>query len=223
MNNRKNFQHCLFYDCGHGGVSPKGRYTTAPSKMFEHVSGEYHKGNMFYEGVKNRIYGWEIIRQVRDMGINVIEVNHHWQDTDLASRVNIANMYNANIQKGFYVSEHSNATSKHNARGMSVWTSRGQTSSDILADMFSKMLSDASNSKVGRIRQLQDLKDGDSDYEANFYVLANTNMPAVLIENLFFDNKADADLLMDKNYFEFYTQLQANWIRECIEWLDENK
>jgi len=73
-----------------------------------------------------------------------------------------------------------------------------------------EMFQATSEASVGRIRQMSDLKDGDTDYEANFYVLINTVMPAVLLENLFFDNYADASLLMDKKYFEYYTRLQAD-------------
>lgn len=220
---KKQFEHCVFYDCGHGGISPKGVYTTYPSKMFDHRQGEFHNGSIFYEGVKNRIYGNEVMRLLRDAGVNVVKVNHHWQDNDLKSRVDLANLYNKTVQKGFYVSEHSNATSKHNARGISVWTSPGQTTSDILANNFSKMLNQTTEASVGRIKQLQDLKDGDSDYEANFYVLVNTDMPAVLVENLFFDNYEDAKLLMNLDYFKYYTEMQASWIIDSLEYLDETR
>jgi N-acetylmuramoyl-L-alanine amidase len=42
-----------------------------------------------------------------------------------------------------------------------------------------------------------DWLDGDVDYEDPFYILRRTTMPFVLIEWLFFDNLADAKLLMD--------------------------
>lgn len=220
---RKLYQHCVFYDCGHGGISPAGVYTTYPSKMFQHTKGEFHSNGVFYEGLKNRVYGWEVIRLLREKGINVVEVNHHWQDTDLVDRVAVANLYHSKVQKGFYVSEHSNATGEHTARGLSIWTSKGQNTSDVLADKFMEMFQATSEASVGRIRQMSDLKDGDTDYEANFYVLVNTIMPAVLIENMFFDNYADASLLMDKKYFEYYTRLQADWIEWCVQHLDQTK
>ena len=37
--------------------------------------------------------------------------------------------------------------------------------------------------------------DKDPDIESNFYVLKNTNCPAVLTENFFQDNKDDVDYL----------------------------
>ena len=36
-------------------------------------------------------------------------------------------------------------------------------------------------------------------------------MPAVLFENLFFDNRQDAEILMDEGYRDRYTTLQAKF------------
>ena len=72
------------------------------------------------------------------------------------------------------------------------------------------MFQETAESKAGRIKTMKDLKDGDTDYEANFYVIKNTDMPAVLIENMFFDNYNDASLLTEEEYFTFYTNLQAD-------------
>jgi N-acetylmuramoyl-L-alanine amidase len=40
------------------------------------------------------------------------------------------------------------------------------------------------------------MTDGDDDKEKNYYVLKNTNCPAFLVENLFYDNKQDAQFLL---------------------------
>jgi N-acetylmuramoyl-L-alanine amidase len=41
--------------------------------------------------------------------------------------------------------------------------------------------------------------DGDSDKEANFYILRNTFCPAVLTENLFMDTERDCRFIMSES------------------------
>jgi N-acetylmuramoyl-L-alanine amidase len=209
-------KYCVYYDAGHGGINPQGLYTTAPSKMFEHTHGNFHKDSIFYEGVKNRIVANLVIDNLEKDNIKVIKVYHEYNDTPLSARVNTANtMFKAGT-KGIYISEHSNATGDHSARGISVWTSEGQTQSDVLAEDFIKRLQLA-HDNLGISRVMTDSKvDKDMDYEANFYVLKNTIMPSVLIENLFFDNYEDACMLMSEKYLTKYALLQTEWIKWCL-------
>ena len=199
----------VFYDCGHGGIHPNtGKYVTAPSKMFK------HEGFEFYEGVKNREFGMMTMQKLSAKGILVVPVFHEWEDTPLSRRTMVANLYNRNIQKGIYVSEHSNATPSHKARGFSIWTSPGQTMSDVYATEFIKRYTEVFGSEI---RIMKDMSDKDPDYEAKFHVLTVTDMPAVLFENLFFDNEEDVKLLLDEEYKDKYTTLQADWIEWCLE------
>ena len=96
------------------------------------------------------------------------------------------------------------------AGGFTVWTSIGQTKSDILAECiyskatpnlseYSKLM--AHGKKLGYYDSKQtpfrtDTTDGDKDKEANFYVLKNTQCPAVLVECMFQDNRADVEFLL---------------------------
>jgi N-acetylmuramoyl-L-alanine amidase len=218
MEKKTLFDKCVFYDCGHGGFDPvSGEYTTPPTtgKKFHHDNGlQYHGDGWFYEGVKNRTFGWRVMELLREAGVNVIEVSHPYEDNSLASRVSIANEYHKNVMPGIYISEHSNASGPHTARGFSVWTSKGQTKSDVLADKFYKMYVDEFETSFNphRVHARGDMTDGDHDYEANFYVLSNTVMPAVLMENLFFDQPQDANALISEGYKERYCKLQAAWI-----------
>jgi N-acetylmuramoyl-L-alanine amidase len=113
-----------------------------------------------------------------------------------------------------YVSIHVNAAGSdgkwHTAGGFSVYTSKGKTKSDNLAECIysraSKCLSSyvvllEQGKKVGFYDQSQkafrmDVSDGDKDLEADFYVLKNTNCPAVLVECMFQDNKSDVEFLL---------------------------
>ena len=193
MNRLKSYKKCIFLDAGHGKLDPfTSDYVTSPSKEFYHKQKGMHDGGWFYEGVKNEIYGNLLTQKLVAKGIHVIPVSHNWKDNSLTSRTNIANFYNDTVQEGIYVSLHSNATRDHNARGFSVWTSPGQTPSDPLAsklmELYTKVFLGKDAVKTTGLRKLtQSRIDGDEDYEARFSVLVRTNMPAVLIENLFFD------------------------------------
>ena len=97
-----------------------------------------------------------------------------------------------------------------NAGGWTAYTSVGQTKADKIAEClydaakvhladYAKKLEEGKNTGIYSDNQKPfrtDTLDGDSDKEANFYVLKNTNCPAVLTENLFKDNKADVDFLL---------------------------
>jgi len=191
----------IFYDCGHGGEDPITKeYVTAPDKMFK------HKDFTFYEGVKNRIVGKAAIAEMTKRGITVVPVSHEWEDTPLWKRVYIANQYDRYIQEGIYMSEHSDAFRTNKAKGFAIWTSPGQTQSDVIADMGYKMYQHRFSKEVIR----KQLSDGDPDYEARFKVLVDTNMPAILFENLYFTNEEDVKKLMDPIYIKEYAKFQAD-------------
>ena len=50
--------------------------------------------------------------------------------------------------------------------------------------------------RLSQFRFRKDLSDGDLDKEENFYVLKQTHCPAILVENLFFDNRKEAEFLL---------------------------
>jgi N-acetylmuramoyl-L-alanine amidase len=206
----------IFLDAGHGGIDPRsGKYMTAPKKMFKHDIGEFQQGTTFLEGVKNREYCSLLHKRLTEEGISVIPVYHEWRDTPLGHRVEVANKYNESIANGIYISEHSNAANKR-AKGFSVWTSIGQTKSDEYSDILMKEYKETfGDDNSIRIRE-QDYRDGDSDYEENFYVLRKTNMPSILIENLFFDNFEDAKKLMCEDYKVKYIECLVSWIKKIV-------
>jgi N-acetylmuramoyl-L-alanine amidase len=220
----KVYDKCVFYDIGHGKRNHEGQYVTAPSKQWKHNGYNFHdierkpnEESYFEEGVKNEVYAMEVIRKLVSKGVHVIPTSHNWIDTPLNDRVNIANTYHQTIQQGIFVSQHSNAANTR-ARGVSVWTSPGQTYSDILAAKYCEMFKStfANDADFSRLKFMEDPSDGDPDYEARFTVLVRTVMPAVLIENLFFDNIHDTLTLANPNYINAYTDFEAEWIEWCV-------
>ncbi len=60
-------------------------------------------------------------------------------------------------------------------------------------------------------------------WTANFYVLKHTNCPAVLTENLFYDNKADYEVLCSEKGREEIIDLHIKGIVRFIEEIENNK
>jgi len=115
----------------------------------------------------------------------------------LSKRVKATNAFSG--EKKFFLSLHNNAAGNGqwmNARGFSVYTTKGQTKSDHYAEILFQELKKTFIGIEG-FKERKDLSDGDSDNEANFTVLM-CNCPAVMIEWLFQDNKDDLVLIKDK-------------------------
>lgn len=138
------------------------------------------------------------------------------QSKELIWRVNYVNnlcsKYGAN--NCLYVSVHVNAAGMGiewmNARGWLVYTSKGNTKSDLLADLLYKKAKEL----LPSVRS--DFSDGDADYESNFYVLAKTKCPAVLTENLFQDNKADVEFLTSEEGKNAIVKVHVDGILDYI-------
>ncbi|NOT76428.1 MAG: N-acetylmuramoyl-L-alanine amidase [Cyclobacteriaceae bacterium] len=178
-------------DAGHGGMTKEGLYTTSPAKM--HV---FDDGLTFYEGVNNRAIMDLLIESLTQCKFDYELVYDAVKDTPLSKRVSTANKIQASTdQRCIYLSIHSDAMpeGKHGkGSGVSIYTSKGQTKSDIIADIFADFYTDY----FDQFKFRQDRTDGDADKEEDFYVLRKTNCPAILIENLFFDNRREAEFLL---------------------------
>ena len=80
-----------------------------------------------------------------------------------------------------------------NATGWSCYTCKGQTESDRLADCLYKAAEQFLENQVIRTDYA---RDGDPDWEENFYILRHSLCPAVLVEQFFMDNKKDLAYLI---------------------------
>lgn len=121
---------------------------------------------------------------------------------ELVRRVQIVNEM-AKKTDCLYVSIHVNASAKSGwdkATGFSIYTSPGETKSDILATYIFDEAAELLKPTGKKFRK--DTSDGDPDYEENFYVLRKTLCPAVLTENFFQNSKEDVEWLESEEGFK---------------------
>ena len=176
-------------------------------KLFEYkYSRELVKA--IYSIFKNM--GYDVYIDIEDEDLNVVT------NQELRKRVNIVNTICDKYPDSIYVSIHVNAAGDGskwmNARGWECYTTKGITKSDKLAECLYK--SAEKNLKNQTIRR--DLTDGDSDKEADFYVIKNVKCPAVLTENFFMDNKEDVQYLLSDVGFQELTRTHVEGILSYI-------
>ena len=173
----------ILIDNGHGHNTPGKR---SPDGKFREYA--------YNREIANRIVA-DLIDRGYDAELLVPEDN----DISLEERVRRVNALCSAHGKSnvILVSVHVNAAGNGskwtNATGWSVYTCKGQTTSDKLAECLCEAA--IKNFPGKRIRT--DYSDGDSDWEENFYILRHTLCPAVLTENFFMDG-LDLEFLQSK-------------------------
>ena len=189
-------------DGGHGGMF-KGEYTTAPEKMYE-----FPGGQVAYEGVLNRAFKMALMNAMDDEGFAYIDVSGSELDIPLDERVDIINRLYQQYPQACSIHIHNNASPKHNAGGSEVWTSVGQTKSDLHAKIYAECF----QAEIPELPFRIDSKTGEVDKESMFYVLKWTKCPAFLPEIGFFDYYPDFELLNDLEF-------QYRWAGVMIEYM----
>ena len=185
----------VLLDYGHGGII-NGKYQTAPGKMFT-----FEDGYTIYEGEVNRKIGRVVEDFLKRDNIEYEVISPGELDISLSERVKKANEIYKSNKYCYGISIHSNAASTNtigkgsNATGFEIWTSPGFTKSDPIAEIFA----DTYIKRFKDVKFRSDLSDGDKDKEANLYMLTKTNCPFILIENLFYDNRKEAEFLNSPN------------------------
>jgi len=171
----------ILLDAGHGGII-NGQYVTAPKKMVV-----FPDGFTIYEGVWNRLVVDGIKEALTSAGVKFDDIVNSQKDIPLKNRVDRANRLAAEAGPGntLFISVHANAGG---GNGYEVYTSKGESESDKAATNYMAFMAQAFPSHRGR----KDTTDGDSDKEANFYVLKYTICPAILTESFFMDNYEEA-------------------------------
>ena len=187
-------KYLYIFDPGHGGLVD-GKYQTAGKR-----SPKFSDGRVLFEGVNNRDNVQRIMKAFRENGLECVDVVNSEYDVSLVERVKKANKLSKE-RKCVYISIHSDANGDgikwDQASGMSVYTSKGQTKSDIFASIVIDSLQE---NFLSTIKWRTDKTDGDEDKEDNFYVLKNTDCPAILCELGFHTNEAETRRMMTLDY-----------------------
>ncbi len=196
----------VFVDSGHGGIDDSGRYTTSGKRAY-HDGVELHDNGNYYEGFENRIVAEQFIQELTSEGIQSIRLYHPYLDTSLSVRTRLVNDYLNRGYFGYLISFHSNAISSSNSptklentTGFCVYTTKGDTLSDKIAEIHFKNVFD--NFSDWNLRT-QKATDSDSDFEANFQVLRQTDTEqnsgrfgAILEEFGFHTSKQDTEFII---------------------------
>jgi len=199
-------------DNGHGGIID-GVYQTAGKR-----SPVWPDGQVLYEGEFNRSIVNRLVKMCAEAGIECVNLVDTQEDVSLSARTSKANdIYRKRADKGgkcIYVSIHANGFNEESANGWSCYTSIGETKSDKIATvLYEKAEAEFPDEKMRK----DTYSDGDVDKEANFWVLAQTVMPAILSENFFmtkYDNCHDYLLSEEgrdriaKIHFEMIQQIE---------------
>ncbi len=164
--------------------------------MFDHGD-----GMVAMEGVINRDITRKLIDLLKAAQIDYAVVADWHEDTSLEHRVRTADSIYAKDNRAVYLSIHSHAGG---GEGWEIFTGHGQTHSDDFAQVFAR-----NYKALGKGFKFRGVK------ENNFYVLRKTDCPALLVENLFFDNKKEAEYLMSSAGQQQIAEMMFAAIKEC--------
>lgn len=191
----------VILDNGHGSDTP----------------GKCSPDKRLYEWSWNRDIVSRISEKLNELNIpNEILVTEDF-DVPLNERVNRANKMSLMAKKQglepILISIHINASGNggwKSANGWSVWVSNN---SSIKSREFAQILY-AEAEKLGLKGNRSTPKE--RYWTANFYILKNTNCPAVLTENMFQDNKDDVEFLLSEEGKNKITELHIEAIKKII-------
>ena len=175
----------ILIDPGHGIDTPGKR---SPDGLFREYLWNRQVADLILDG---------LLSAGVDASLLVTETN----DVSLRNRVNRVNTIcnRLGASNVLLVSIHANAAGNGsawmNAKGWSCYTSPGQTESDKVAEFLYK----AFEQEFAERRIRTDYRDGDKDWEENFYILTKAACPAVLLENFFYDNRDECKWLLQED------------------------
>ena len=179
----------------------------------------------FKEWKYTRVIAEDVVSKLKGLGYDARLVVTEKNDVSLSERVRrintICNKYGAS--NVVLVSVHANAVGDSSqwmtGKGWEAYTTKGKTKSDMLAEFLYKRAEQ--NLKGRKIRK--DITDGDSDKEADFYIIKKAKCPAVLTENFFYDNQDDLAYLTSDEGLNGVERLHVEGIIDFVNYMKGNK
>jgi len=176
----------------------------------------WHDGSQLFE--------WEFTRDVvrriekkltlKDITSSIIVPEA--RDISLRTRVARINALYKEHPDSFLISVHGNAGKGY---GWEAFTSKGQTESDIIATF----LYTQAKIWLPNYKLRCDYTDNDPDKEENFYILYNSKCPAVLTENLFYDEYDQCQFMLSSYGREIIANLHVMAIEKYLEVVEKRK
>ena len=172
----------VILDNGHGIDTPGKR------------SPIWSNNTQLFEWKFNRNIVDYIIQYLQVANISYVKLVEETQDISLKDRVDRINSIFKEYKdkyKIYLISVHGNAADNApTANGIEVFTSIGETKSDIIAEVFYEKLKNLG----WKMRPNRSNKGGK---EENFYILKNSHCPAILTENGFYTNEEECKKMLD--------------------------
>lgn len=214
----------ILIDNGHGRDT-KGKNSPLLKGSGLNLLDIFTENGRFKEWKYTRVVAQEIVAKLKGLGYDARLVVSENSDITLGERVRRVNAvckkYGA--KNVLLISVHANAVGDGSewmsGKGWEAYTTKGTTRSDKLAEFLYKRASN--NMENRKIRK--DTTDGDSDKEANFYIIKNVSCPAVLTENFFYDNKDDLKYLTSDEGLNAVERTHVEGILDYIHYMEENK
>lgn len=162
-----------------------------------------------FEGEFSRDITHRIHKRLTDLNIPCSILVKEARDIKLQTRCDRANAIYRMYPGSFIISIHGNAGG---GEGWEVWTSPGETESDKIATC---LYNSAKAFLVG-YKMRNDYSDEDPDKESQFYILKKTLCPAVLTENLFFDDEEECRFMLSDFGRELIAKLHVFGIQDYL-------
>lgn len=182
----------ILVDNGHGNDTAGKRSPWSSHKVKPELD--------FYEYKWAREIAVPVVNELRALGYDAEILVPEESDIPLKERVARVNEAcdRLGAKNVLLVSIHANAYGNgkkwEDAKGWEAYSTPGVTKSDAFAECF--YTEAEKNFKGRKIRK--DMSDGDSDKEANFYIIRYSNCPAVLTENFFYTNVDDTKYILSE-------------------------